>query len=47
MPVEWLKHGYQKVSELDPEFDKKLAIYKIRLGLMFIKYYESEGNVSG
>lgn len=47
LPVDWLKHGYEKLFKLGLDFDKKLALYKLRLGLMFIHYYESEGNVSG
>lgn len=47
VPIEWLKEGYSQVHELDPKFDKKLILYKIRLGLGMIHYYESEGNISG
>jgi len=47
IPVEWLKEGYSQVCELDSKFDKKLILYKIRLGLGMIHYYESEKNISG
>lgn len=47
VPVEWLKEGYLQACELDSEFDKKLILYKIRLGLGMIHYYESEKNISG
>ena len=47
VPIEWLKEGYSQVCELDSEFDKKLILYKIRLGLGMIHYYESEKNISG
>ncbi len=47
VPVEWIKEGYIEVHKLDPEFDRKLVLYRIRLGLSMIHYYESEGNISG
>lgn len=47
IPIEWLKEGYSQISELDPDFDKKLILYKIHLGLGMIHYYESENNISG
>lgn len=47
IPIEWLKEGYSQVHESDPNFDKKLILYKIHLGLGMIHYYESENNISG
>ena len=47
VPIEWLKEGYDQVNKVDPEFNKKLVLYRIRLGLSMIHYYESEGNTSG
>lgn len=43
----WLKTGYSKKTKLDPEFDKKLVLYRIRLGLSLITYYEEENHTTG
>ena len=47
VPVEWLVEGYKQVCALDIEFERKLTLYKLRLGLSMIHYYTSEDNVSG
>ena len=47
IPLEWLKEGYATPEVLRNNFEKKLLLYKLHLGLGFIDYYEEQGNKSG
>jgi aminoglycoside phosphotransferase (APT) family kinase protein len=46
-PLAWLIAGYIQKSQLPRNFEQKLLLYKIRLGLELIYYYEKENNYSG
>jgi aminoglycoside phosphotransferase (APT) family kinase protein len=46
-PLEWLKEGYQKVVKLPDNFKLKLRLYRLRLGMDMIWYYDHEGHELG
>ncbi len=47
IPLQWLKEGYAVPEVLDDNFDRKLLLYKLHLGLGFIDYYEEQNNKPG
>lgn len=46
-PLEYLKEGYADKSIFDENFDLKLNLYKLHLGLDLLNYYNDENNISG
>ena len=46
-PIEWLKAGYQNKDIFDKNFDLKMKLYRLHLGLDLLGYYESEKNRAG
>lgn len=46
-PLEYLKEGYTDKSIFDENFDLKLKLYKLHLGLDLLNYYNDENNISG
>lgn len=46
-PLEWVKEGYKKVSELPDNFELKLRLGRLRLGMDMIWYYDHEGHKLG
>lgn len=46
-PIDWLKEGYGKKDLFDDNFDLKMKLYRLQMGLGFIDYYNSEKNESG
>ena len=46
-PLEWLKSGYERVSKLPEDFDLRVRLGRLRLGMDMLWYYESEGNEHG
>lgn len=47
IPLEWLKEGYAVPEVLDNNFERKLLLYKLHLGLGFIDYYEEQNHTPG
>lgn len=47
LPIEWLIDGYTKVTDLGPDFELRMQLCKLNLGLIFVYYYEAEQNPSG
>lgn len=47
IPLKWLKEGYAAPEVLDDNFERKLLLYRLHLGLGFIDYYEEQGNKPG
>lgn len=47
IPREWIRKGYSNKKIFDKDFDKKMFLYQLYLGLIFLDYYESEKNVAG
>lgn len=45
--IEWLKSGYEKVAKLPPDFEKRVLVGRLRLGMDMIWYYDSEGHDLG
>lgn len=45
--LNWLIEGYKNKSIFDENFEKKLHLYKLYLGLDLLDYYVSENNQSG
>ena len=45
--IEWLKSGYERVAKLSPDFEKRILIGRLRLGMDMIWYYDSEGHDLG
>lgn len=46
-PLEWLLEGYPHKDSLPENFDERMKIYKLQLGLEHLDYYYDEGNMSG
>ena len=46
-PLEWLKEGYAKALELPGDFELKLRLGRLRLGMDMIWYYDHEGHELG
>jgi len=46
-PLEWLKEGYQKVAKLPDNFELKLRLGRLRLGMDMIWYYDHEDHKLG
>lgn len=47
IPLEWLKESYAIPEVLKNNFEKRLLLYRLHLGLGFIDYYEEQGNKPG
>ncbi|KKU80121.1 MAG: Aminoglycoside phosphotransferase [Candidatus Amesbacteria bacterium GW2011_GWA2_47_70] len=47
IPLEWLKKGYAVPEVFGNNFDRKLLLYRLHLGLGFIDYYEEQNNKPG
>ncbi|MCX6705527.1 MAG: phosphotransferase, partial [Candidatus Woesebacteria bacterium] len=45
--IDWLKVGYKNKDIFDENFDLKMKLYRLHLGLDLLEYYESEKNKSG
>jgi len=45
--IEWLKEGYEKVAELPNDFELRLRLGRLRLGMDMIWYYDHEGHELG
>ena len=45
--IDWLKEGYQNKDIFDENFDLKMKLYRLHLGLDLLEYYGSEKNKSG
>ena len=45
--IEWLKDGYKNKDIFDENFDLKMKLYRLHLGLDLLEYYGSEKNKSG
>jgi aminoglycoside phosphotransferase (APT) family kinase protein len=46
-PIEWLKEGYEKTRKLPDNFELKLRLGRLRLGMDMIRYFEHEGHELG
>ncbi|MCX6704537.1 MAG: phosphotransferase [Candidatus Woesebacteria bacterium] len=46
-PIDWLKEGYGNKDLFDDNFDLKMKLYRLQMGLGFLDYYNSENNESG
>lgn len=46
-PIEWLMEGYEKLSKLPGDFDLRLRLYRLRMGLDLICYYVGEKHELG
>lgn len=46
-PIDWLKEGYENKNLFDQNFDLKIKLYRLHLGLDLLDYYESENNKPG
>lgn len=46
-PIDWLKEGYEKEGKLPDNFDLKLRLGRIRLGMDMIWYYVNEQHEMG
>lgn len=47
IPTDWLKTGYKNKDLFDRDFELKMKLYRLNLGLGFIDYYEYEKNEAG
>ncbi|KKQ43168.1 MAG: Aminoglycoside phosphotransferase [Microgenomates group bacterium GW2011_GWC1_37_8] len=47
VPIDWLKEGYKNKDLFDSNFETKMKLYRLHLGLGFIDYYEYEKNEAG
>lgn len=47
LPLSWLKAGYQHFGHLGDNFELRLHLCLISLGLSLIDYYENENNIGG
>ena len=45
--IDWLKVGYKNKDIFDENFDLKMKLYRLHLGLDLLEYYGSEKNKSG
>jgi aminoglycoside phosphotransferase (APT) family kinase protein len=46
-PFDWVKEGYRNKSVFDKDFDLKMKLYRLHMGLDFLEYYNSEKNEAG
>jgi aminoglycoside phosphotransferase (APT) family kinase protein len=46
-PIEWLKEGYSEKCIFDNNFDLKMKLYRLHIGLDLLDYYASEDNIAG
>lgn len=46
-PIDWLKGGYKNKDIFDKNFDLKMKLYRLHLGLGLLDYYHTEKNESG
>ncbi len=47
LPTQWLKEGYGDKNVFNADFNKRLLLVRLNLGLSLLEYYESEKNPSG
>lgn len=47
LPVNWLIEGYEKTGELGENFELRMQLCLLSLGLTMVDYYEHEHNTSG
>ncbi|HET7099288.1 MAG TPA: aminoglycoside phosphotransferase family protein [Patescibacteria group bacterium] len=47
IPIDWLKEGYENKELFNNDFDLKMKLYRLNLGLDFLDYYQTENNISG
>ena len=47
IPLIWLKEGYAVPEVLDNDFERRLLLYRLHLGLGFIDYYEEQNHKPG
>lgn len=45
--LDWLKSGYERIAKLPPDFERRVLVGKLRLGMDMIWYYDNEENDSG
>lgn len=46
-PIDWVKAGYDNKDLFDKNFDIKMKLYRLHLGLDLLEYYDSQKNESG
>jgi aminoglycoside phosphotransferase (APT) family kinase protein len=46
-PLEWMKEGYERVAKLPDNFELKLRLNRLRIGMDLVWYYDQEGHDLG